>query len=141
MFLRPARSLFSRTRLAAPPVAHHPLLISRPLHSSFPRWEQPSSPSSSTPPQVDTTGTKTPIGRIQRRLQITFTCTATIPPSPASAAEQEQEEQPCHHRSTHEFSRTSYEKGIVLIECPGCGNRHLIGMLSLSVLFAVLYRH
>ncbi|KIJ55440.1 hypothetical protein M422DRAFT_57867 [Sphaerobolus stellatus SS14] len=32
----------------------------------------------------------------------------------------------CDHRSTHEFTKASYEKGIVLIQCPKCKNRHLI---------------
>ncbi len=38
---------------------------------------------------------------------MTFTCTASD----------------CGHRSTHEFSRRSYEKGIVLVQCPSCKNR------------------
>ena len=41
------------------------------------------------------------------RLQITFTCTVTD----------------CTTRSTHEFSRRSYERGIVIVQCPGCKNR------------------
>ncbi|TFK69302.1 zf-DNL-domain-containing protein [Pluteus cervinus] len=32
----------------------------------------------------------------------------------------------CETRSTHEFTKRSYEKGIVLVQCPGCKNRHLI---------------
>lgn len=52
-----------------------------------------------------------PIGRIQRRLSITFTC--TVPD--------------CGERSSHEFSRQAYEKGIVLVQCPKCDSRHLIG--------------
>ncbi|KAF8573764.1 zf-DNL-domain-containing protein, partial [Ramaria rubella] len=44
------------------------------------------------------------------RLSLTFTC--TVPD--------------CSHRSTHEFSKASYEKGIVLVQCPNCKNRHLI---------------
>jgi len=44
------------------------------------------------------------------RLSLTFTC--TVPN--------------CNTRSTHQFSRRSYESGIVLVECPGCKNRHLI---------------
>ena len=52
-----------------------------------------------------------PIGKIESRLSITFTC--TVPG--------------CGHRSSHEFSRHSYEKGIVLVQCPGCESRHLIG--------------
>lgn len=52
-----------------------------------------------------------PIGKLDRRLNITFTC--TVPE--------------CGHRSSHEFSRHAYEKGIVLCQCPQCFSRHLIG--------------
>ncbi|PVG04882.1 zf-DNL-domain-containing protein [Serendipita vermifera] len=47
---------------------------------------------------------------VDRRLQMTFTCTAPE----------------CGHRSTHEFSAHAYQHGIVLLTCPGCKNRHLI---------------
>ena len=29
----------------------------------------------------------------------------------------------CGHRSTHEFTKRSYQKGIVIIQCPSCKNR------------------
>ncbi|KAM9928528.1 hypothetical protein OXX59_001799 [Metschnikowia pulcherrima] len=32
----------------------------------------------------------------------------------------------CDTRSSHTFSKQSYTKGSVLIQCPGCKNRHLI---------------
>ena len=32
---------------------------------------------------------------------------------------------PCGHRSTHRFSKHSYHKGTVLIQCPSCKIRHL----------------
>jgi len=48
--------------------------------------------------------------RIEPRLSITFTCQAPG----------------CDQRSTHQFSKASYEKGIVIIQCPHCKNRHLI---------------
>lgn len=32
----------------------------------------------------------------------------------------------CDTRSSHTFSKQSYQKGSVLIQCPGCKNRHLI---------------
>lgn len=32
----------------------------------------------------------------------------------------------CEERSSHVFSKQAYVKGTVLIECPGCKNRHLI---------------
>uniref|UniRef100_V5F2K3 DNL-type domain-containing protein n=1 Tax=Kalmanozyma brasiliensis (strain GHG001) TaxID=1365824 RepID=V5F2K3_KALBG len=59
---------------------------------------------------VPVTGERTPIGQIEQRLAITFTCTVDA----------------CGHRSSHEFSKRSYTKGIVIVQCPGCKNRHLI---------------
>ncbi|KAI0060639.1 zf-DNL-domain-containing protein [Artomyces pyxidatus] len=44
------------------------------------------------------------------RLSISFTCTV----------------KDCLTRSTHQFTKRAYERGIVLVECPGCKNRHLI---------------
>lgn len=32
----------------------------------------------------------------------------------------------CDTRSSHTFSKQAYHKGSVLIQCPGCKNRHLI---------------
>ncbi|TKY90029.1 hypothetical protein EX895_000027 [Sporisorium graminicola] len=59
---------------------------------------------------IPVTGERTPIGQIEQRLAITFTCTVDE----------------CGHRSSHEFSKRSYTKGIVIVQCPGCKNRHLI---------------
>ncbi|CAH7676608.1 DNL zinc finger-domain-containing protein [Phakopsora pachyrhizi] len=36
------------------------------------------------------------------------------------------QEDVCGHRNQHEFSRQSFESGIVLVQCPNCLNRHLI---------------
>ncbi|KAG5641302.1 hypothetical protein DXG03_005551 [Asterophora parasitica] len=80
-----------------------------------------SSPDSSAPPQDESTplhdlpinGPAHPLpslGKVEPRLSLTFTCTADG----------------CSTRSTHEFARRSYERGIVLVQCPGCKNRHLI---------------
>lgn len=44
----------------------------------------------------------------QPQLMIAFTCTK------------------CDTRSSHTFSKQAYYKGTVLIQCPGCKNRHLI---------------
>ncbi|TBU37932.1 zf-DNL-domain-containing protein [Dichomitus squalens] len=44
------------------------------------------------------------------RLALTFTCTVEA----------------CGHRSTHQFTKRSYTRGIVIVQCPGCKNRHLI---------------
>ncbi|GAC93970.1 hypothetical protein PHSY_001539 [Pseudozyma hubeiensis SY62] len=68
----------------------------------------PSSDESAAP--IPVTGERTPIGHIEQRLAITFTCTVDA----------------CGHRSSHEFSKRSYTKGIVIVQCPGCKNRHLI---------------
>ncbi|KAL8287555.1 hypothetical protein RQP46_003413 [Phenoliferia psychrophenolica] len=105
-------------------------LASTPFRSSLPpvlSTTPESSPSPSTAPELaETEEVSAPpkrhaIGQIKRRLQITFTCTAPVETSPDS-----DETVPCSHRSTHEFSKRSYDHGIVLIECPGCKNRHLI---------------
>ncbi|OCF39976.1 hypothetical protein I317_06230 [Kwoniella heveanensis CBS 569] len=47
------------------------------------------------------------IAQIEPRLQMTFTCTAND----------------CGHRSTHEFSKRAYTKGLVLVQCPDCKSR------------------
>ncbi|KAG1763998.1 zf-DNL-domain-containing protein [Suillus occidentalis] len=46
----------------------------------------------------------------EARLGIVFTCTAEA----------------CSHRSSHTFTKRAYERGIVIVQCPGCKNRHLI---------------
>jgi protein import protein ZIM17 len=43
-----------------------------------------------------------------RKLAIVFTCTV------------------CNTRSAKQFSEAAYQKGVVLVQCPGCKNRHLI---------------
>ncbi|GAA6009515.1 hypothetical protein JCM10207_003811 [Rhodosporidiobolus poonsookiae] len=93
-------------------------------------WRPPLRPFSSSPllsnapappPQHTLNGPSTPIGQLDRRLQITFTCTAPLDP-----ADGEEEGKACGHRSSHEFSKRSYERGVVIVQCPGCSNRHLI---------------
>ncbi|EAU90071.2 hypothetical protein CC1G_08344 [Coprinopsis cinerea okayama7 len=32
----------------------------------------------------------------------------------------------CGHRQAHMFTKRSYERGIVIVTCSGCKNRHLI---------------
>jgi len=49
------------------------------------------------------------LGKIEPKLSITFTCTV----------------EGCGERSTHQFTKHSYEKGIVLVQCPGCKNRYV----------------
>lgn len=67
-------------------------------------------------PSAEVGGGSVPIGQVDPRLQLTFTCTA--------GPERQQPE--CGERSTHEFSKNSYENGIVLVQCPKCKARHLI---------------
>ncbi|KAF5384615.1 hypothetical protein D9757_007495 [Collybiopsis confluens] len=67
----------------------------------------PSSGSSEQSSSSETVTSQALPGKIEPRLSITFTC--TVPD--------------CGTRSTHEFSKRSYERGIVLVECPGCHNR------------------
>jgi len=67
------------------------------------------------PRRLNSTSLQPPTGAItpevhEPRLSLTFTCTASD----------------CNHRSTHQFTKAAYERGIVLIECPKCKNRHLI---------------
>ncbi|KAF8972713.1 DNL zinc finger-domain-containing protein [Flammula alnicola] len=69
-----------------------------------------SSSASTEPPSVPTTSSQALPEKMEPRLQLTFTCTVSG----------------CGERSTHQFSKHAYEKGIVLVQCPGCKNRHLI---------------
>ncbi|KZP08293.1 zf-DNL-domain-containing protein [Athelia psychrophila] len=73
---------------------------------------------SSPPPSSSSTESSDASKTVQRlktdplepRLSITFTCTAPE----------------CTTRSSHTFTKQAYEKGVVLVQCPGCKNRHLI---------------
>ncbi|KZV72429.1 zf-DNL-domain-containing protein [Peniophora sp. CONT] len=90
------------------------------LASPPPAPAQSSSNASSTPNSLEapastdsgatTTTNKIQLEQPEPRLSITFTC--TVPD--------------CGTRSSHQFSKRSYTSGIVLVECPGCKNRHLI---------------
>ncbi len=65
-------------------------------------------PPYSPQPQTHTqTQTQTLTQPDEPRLSLTFTC--TVPQ--------------CETRSTHEFTKRSYERGIVIVQCPGCKNR------------------
>lgn len=101
---------------------HHHRLA--PLHSTALRLDEPPV---SRPEVPLNSPTGTPIGAIDRRLRITFTCTASLP-APVDGQQPTQ----CGHRSSHEFSKRSYDKGVVIVQCPGCDNRHLIGPSRLS---------
>ncbi|KZT09819.1 zf-DNL-domain-containing protein [Laetiporus sulphureus 93-53] len=93
-------------------------LLPRSLSSSAANATQASSsrPSSSSPerleqgPEAQSSSQDAAAFAIEPRLSLTFTCTVTT----------------CGTRSSHQFTRRSYEKGIVIVQCPGCKNRHLI---------------
>ena len=57
----------------------------------------------------DTGGlTKSGDGPLKGRLQLIYTCNV------------------CQTRSTKQFSRQAYERGVVIVRCPSCKNLHLI---------------
>lgn len=73
--------------------------------------------------QSSTGATKVPIGKVDKpQYQLTFTC------------------KKCDTRSSHALSKQAYHKGTVLIQCPGCKNRHLIAdHLKVRTMDFVLY--
>lgn len=63
------------------------------------------------PPSVLNNGEKQPKEEnetTKSQMQIVFTCKV------------------CNTRNSRRFSKVSYEKGIVIVECDGCSNNHLI---------------
>ncbi|KAH9479760.1 hypothetical protein JR316_0008355 [Psilocybe cubensis] len=71
----------------------------------------PSASASESSTSATTTTDSQPLPeKIEPKLSLTFTCTVSG----------------CGERSTHQFTKKAYEKGIVLVQCPGCKNRHLI---------------
>jgi mitochondrial protein import protein ZIM17 len=97
--------------------------LRRPLaHSSIP-WSRlswtvrhnstgvPPPPAPGSPPSTVTSNSQTTRSAVDEpRLSLTFTCTAGN----------------CSTRSTHQFTKRAYERGIVLIECPGCKTRYVL---------------
>ncbi|KAF4569765.1 hypothetical protein EYR36_009566 [Pleurotus pulmonarius] len=71
---------------------------------------RPSHAPETAAPSALATSSEIKLDVLEPRLSLTFTCTAGE----------------CHERSTHTFTKRAYERGIVLVECPGCKNRHLI---------------
>lgn len=57
----------------------------------------------------------------EARLGIVFTCTAEA----------------CSHRSSHTFTKRAYERGIVIVQCPGCKNR--CGLILILLLPNLIY--
>jgi len=66
----------------------------------------------------------------------TFRCYACLPPIKNSEKQTENKTSEkmhisftctvCNTRNHRQFSKISYEKGIVIVECNGCSNNHLI---------------
>ncbi|KAA8902071.1 DNL zinc finger domain-containing protein [Sphaerosporella brunnea] len=75
-----------------------------PADDPFPR---PSKPLTEQPASASTQPAG---GRAEKppSYQLTFTC------------------RPCQTRSSHDVTKQAYHSGTVLIQCPGCKNRHLI---------------
>ncbi|KAL5513093.1 hypothetical protein ACEPAH_3491 [Sanghuangporus vaninii] len=101
-----------RLKLAARPLLTYSTASStsrarrtRSLHTSANRTQEASASAS-----VSSSSSVEAAEPIEPRLQLTFTCTVTN----------------CHERSTHGFTKRAYERGIVIVQCPKCKNRHLI---------------
>ncbi|KAI0700136.1 DNL zinc finger-domain-containing protein [Cerioporus squamosus] len=120
-FQRPISTVARAHHLARPSIPAPRLLASvasRPYFrgfSSSPWTRQDSTPphsggASEAPSAPPAPQTHIKLETPEPKLSLTFTCTVEA----------------CHTRSTHQFTKRSYEKGIVIVECPGCKNKHLI---------------
>ncbi|KIY70132.1 zf-DNL-domain-containing protein [Cylindrobasidium torrendii FP15055 ss-10] len=94
----------SRISLPAPPSRGYstpaaPTNTTAEASSTTPAEEASSEPTTTYQPLPE---------RMVPKYSLTFTCTV------------------CKTRSSHTCSKQAYSSGIVLIECPGCKNRHLI---------------
>ena len=68
-------------------------------------------PSSRNELSLSTKTSSTPLlEQMEPKLSLTFTCTVSD----------------CGERSTHQFTKRAYQKGVVLVQCPGCKNRYVI---------------
>lgn len=94
----------------------------RRIHTTSLRLSQSSlSSSPSTPTRTSTESEQA--DPQEPRLSLTFTCTVTD----------------CDERSTHQFTRRAYERGIVLVTCPKCKNRYVMPWVeSRSILWCHL---
>ncbi|KAI3428608.1 hypothetical protein D9Q98_007431 [Chlorella vulgaris] len=106
-------------RSSATAVANPPPSVDAPASSSSPDSQReeaaPASTSGAATAQADAAEAsrpaRLPAGHTdfqQRQLVMLFTCTR------------------CNTRAAKAFSKQSYEQGVVIVECPGCQNKHLI---------------
>jgi hypothetical protein len=110
MSLRPAHRILLRAAAARPLIAAPRIFV-----AAQQRWNsssdipepantRPSKPLTQAPANAGPAAT--PLE--QPSYQLTFTC------------------RPCQTRSTHNVTKQAYHGGTVLIQCPGCKNRHVI---------------
>ena len=67
-------------------------------------------PSSRNELSMPTKSSSTPLPeQMELKLSLTFTCTVFD----------------CGERSTHKFTKRAYQKGVILVQCPGCKNMHV----------------
>lgn len=89
----------------------HPPLISS-LFVDFPTRQNQRKDFANIPQRIlstsSTNSEKSYLGCLQPKMCIAYTCRV------------------CGSRSTKTFSKVSYEKGVVIVRCPGCKNLHLI---------------
>ena len=55
--------------------------------------------------------------QMEPKLSLTFTCTVAD----------------CGERSTHQFTKRAYQKGVVLVQCPKCKNRYVCYHLHIKL--------
>ena len=56
--------------------------------------------------------------QMEPKLSLTFTCTVSD----------------CGERSTHQFTKRAYQKGVVLVQCPGCKNRYVLSQKKKTII-------
>lgn len=64
--------------------------------------------SGSHAPKSQTAPTKQPLGKLEGKIKLSFTCKR------------------CNTRNTKIITKLGYEKGVVIVRCDGCHNNHLI---------------
>lgn len=76
--------------------------------SSFSIFKSGNESSKSNEEGAATASKGTPLGQVERKIQLSFTCKV------------------CQHRNTKLMSHLAYTKGVVIVRCDGCDNNHLI---------------